>query len=200
MVRHHLPKANTVPRRTQNLSPYYPAMLMARSLGTLLYEWEVGRLPQVANSLLVKKVVPILLNFLTHTLQSQQSDGSWGIIGPCGETAYAILTLASLLSMPLAQSVRSDIIRALQEGRKSLLSLEGRKPEYLWIEKVTYGSRYLAETYVVGPMFTSVDKSGGHRIEEFCNVKECKEETLASHFNKYRVEKLVALHNDTMAI
>lgn len=41
---------------------------MARSLGTLLYEWEVGRLPQVANSLLVKKVVPILLNCLTHTL------------------------------------------------------------------------------------------------------------------------------------
>lgn len=49
-------------------------------------------------------------------------------------------------------------------------------------------------------MFTSVDKSGGHRIKEFYNVKGCKEETLASHFNKYRVEKLVALHNDTMAI
>ena len=193
MVRFHLPKANTMPRGIKNLSPYYPAMLMARSLTELLREWDAGRLPQVASGLLVEKVVPVLVACLARTLQSQQSDGSWGRIGPREETAYAILTLASLLSLPFAQPVRSEMIRKLQRGRNSLLSMEGWRPEYLWIEKVTYGSRYLAEAYVVAAMFMNVDKSDGHGIEEFSIAKGCNDEILASHFDKYGAEELVAL-------
>jgi len=66
---------------------YYPAMLVARSLTELLHEWDAGKLPQVASSLLVEKVVPVLLKCLVRTMQSQQFDGSWGSIGPCEETA-----------------------------------------------------------------------------------------------------------------
>jgi len=175
-------------------------MLMARSLSELLCECSAGRLPQVASSLLDEKVVPVLLSCLTRTLQTQQSGGSWGSIGPREETAYAILTLLSLLSLPFAQPARSEIIRSLQQGRKSLSSLEGRKPEYLWIEKVTYGSRYLAETYVVAAMFASVDESGGDGTEECCNVEGYKQEALVRHFDKYRVEEFVTLHSDRIII
>jgi len=64
---------------------------------------------------------------------------------------------------------------------------------YLWIEKVTYGSKYLAETYVVAGLFTSVDKSGEYEVKKFYIINECKEESLASYLDKYRIEKLVVL-------
>lgn len=198
IVRFHLPKANAIPRGMKNLSPYYPTMLMARSLTELLHEWDAGKLPQVASSLLVEKVVPVLLECLVRTMQSQQFDGSWGSIGPCEETAYAVLTLASLRFLPLAQFVRSDITYALQRGRSFLLGMKGRKPKYLWIEKVTYGSKYLAETYVVAALFTSVDMSGEYEVKKFYIINECNDESLASYLDKYRIEKLVVLQNDTM--
>ena len=135
-------------------------MLMVRSLAELLCRSETARLPQTADSVNFGKVVTVLTDCLARTLKSQHPDGSWGSIGPREETAYAILTLASLLSTPVAQPLRGEIILALKRGRKSLLGLEGGKPEHIWVEKVTYGSKYLAETYVVAAMFTSVDDSG----------------------------------------
>ena len=135
-------------------------MLMVRSLAELLCRLETIRLPQIAASVVSGKVMTVLTDCLARTLKSQQPDGSWGSIGPREETAYAILTLASLLPTPVAQSLRPEIVLALKRGRKSLLGLEGGKPEHIWVEKVTYGSKYLAETYVVAAMFTSVDESG----------------------------------------
>ena len=173
-------------------------MLMTRSLTELLRIWNTGELFQIVSSLLTKKVVPVLLKILVRTLQSQQSDGSWGCVGPREETAYAILTLASLLSLPLAQSVHSETLSALQRGRNILSSMEGRKPEYLWIEKVTYGSRYLAETYVAAAILISVDKSIQYGVKAFCNLKLCKEKTLELHSDKYKVEEVAALENGTM--
>lgn len=168
-------------RCVKNLSPYYPAMLMVRSLAELLCTLEAGRLPEVAASLFTERVVSVLADCLARTLKSQHSDGSWGSIGPREETAYAILTLASLLSTPVAQPMRSEIIVALQRGRKSLSGLEGGKPEYIWVEKVTYGSKYLAETYVVAAMFTSVGKSSRHGTGDLCDLKGPKKDTLASN-------------------
>ena len=135
-------------------------MLMARSLAELLCRSETTRLPQPADSVIPGKVEAVLTDCMTRTLKSQRPDGSWGSIGPREETAYAILTLASLLPTSVAQSLRGEIVLALERGRKLLLGLEGRKPEYIWVEKVTYGSKYLAETYVVAAMFATVDDSG----------------------------------------
>ena len=135
-------------------------MLMVRSLAELLRGSETARLPQTADGVLSGKVVTVLTDCLARTLKSQHPDGSWGSIGPREETAYAVLTLASLLSTPVAQSLRGEIVLALERGRKSLLGLEGGEPEHIWVTKVTYGSKYLAETYVVAAMFTSVDESG----------------------------------------
>ena len=134
-------------------------MLMVRSLAELLCRSETARLPQTMDSVIPGKVETVLTDCLTRTLKSQHPDGTWGSIGPREETAYAVLTLASLLSTPVAQSLRGQIVLALKRGRKSLLGLEGRKPEYIWVEKVTYGSKYLPETYIVAAMFTSVDDS-----------------------------------------
>ncbi|KAL8687225.1 MAG: hypothetical protein Q9218_006544 [Villophora microphyllina] len=139
-----------------NLSPYYPTMVMARALTELLHPGSAAGLATRQSTSLMEKVATILSECLRKTLQSQHTDGSWGIIGPREETAYAILILVSLISLPLARSLRKQATVALQRGRKALRNLAGRKPEYLWIEKVSYGSKSLAETYVVPAMHTSI--------------------------------------------
>ena len=50
-------KADTTPRDIKNLSPHYPAMLMARSLTELLSKWDADRQSQLASSLPLDKVV-----------------------------------------------------------------------------------------------------------------------------------------------
>lgn len=156
---------------------------------------ETARLPQIAASVISGKVVTVLTDYLARTLKSQHSDGSWGSIGPREEIAYAVLTLASLLSTSVAQSLRGEIVLALKRGRKYLLGLEGGKPEHIWVEKVTYGSKYLAETYVVTAMFTSVDDSGGHGTGEFCHLKACEEDNFALDPDRHNVGELLVLRD-----
>lgn len=37
-----------------------------------------------------------------------------------------------------------------------------------------------------------------YEVKKFYIINECKEESLASYLDKYRIEKLVVLQNDTM--
>ena len=136
-------------------------MLMARCLIELLQTWSNGSLPQLDKELLQQMVMPTLFQCLARILRSQLIDGSWGVIGPREETAYAIITLTSLWVLPLAQFFRVEIFSAVDRGRTFLRKSEktpGRKPEYLWIEKVTYWSKNLAEAYTIAALYTSIDK------------------------------------------
>lgn len=172
-------------------------MLISRALSELLHSWDTGKLPQVSGSLLAEKVMLVLLKCLAHVLHSQRADGSWGTIGPREETAYAILALTSLLSLPLRQSFENEITGALQRGRECVLRLEGRAPEHLWVEKVTYGSKYLAEAYATAAMFASVEKAGSHKVKTFVGVKSCKEAKFGLHLDQEGMEDVVALRNDS---
>lgn len=116
---------------------------------------------RLSSTLLRERVIPTLFQCLVRTLQSQHIDGSWGHKGPNEESAYAILTLASLLSLPLAQFFRPEIISAIHRGRTFLKNSQlgiSIRPEYLWIEKVTYRSTNLAEAYIVAALYTSIEK------------------------------------------
>lgn len=160
-----------MPMLDQNLSQYYPAMLMARSMIELLRAWDVSKFPQLPRLLLQEKVMPTLFQCLVRTLQSQRTNGSWGSKGPREETAYAILTLVSLLVLPLAQYFRPNILSAIDRGRSFLKKQTTRRPEYLWIEKVTYGSTNLSEAYMIAALYVSTDEpSLGRMVEELCST------------------------------
>ena len=104
------------------------------------------------------KLLPVLMQILLHTLQSQSDDGSWGSYGPQEETAYAILTLANFLDFPFAGIFRQQIASAIDRGRHVLRYAPSSKPECIWIEKVTYGSSNLSEAYRLAALHTSLDK------------------------------------------
>ena len=133
-------------------------MLMGQSLIELLQTWNDGKLSQFQPVILQEKVMPTLFQCLTRILQSQRVDGSWGIRGPREETAYAVLALTNLKLLPIAQLFVAEVVSAIDRGRSFLVNSEGHKPEYLWIEKVPYGSKNLAEAYIIAALHTSIDR------------------------------------------
>ena len=137
----------------------------------LLRAWDVGKFPELPRALLSEKVLPTVFECLVWILQSQLSDGSWGRQGPREETAYAILTLASLVVLPIACFFRPQILTAIYNGRKFLKESGNGKPEHLWIEKVTYGSANVAEAYTVAALNCPINSmSLGRKAQDLCNV------------------------------
>lgn len=115
--------------------------------------------------------MPTLFRCLVQTLLSQHIDGSWGCRGRTEETAYAILTLATLLVLPLALFFRPEIMSAMDRGRAFLKKPHERTPEYLWIEKVSYSSANLAEAYITAALYVPIDKSFlGAMVRELCSM------------------------------
>lgn len=79
--------------------------------------------------------MPTLFQCLVQTLLSQDVDGLWGCQERMEETAYAILTLANLLVLPLALFFRPELRSAMDRDRAFLQKSSRHRPEYLWIEK-----------------------------------------------------------------
>ena len=107
---------------------------------------------ELDEQLLRQRVVPCLLQCGLHTLQSQNIDGSWGKHGPHEETAYAILTLVNFLDFPLAGVFRPQIMSGIDRGRRFIEGTHSAVPEYIWIEKVTYGSVNLSKAYEIAAL------------------------------------------------
>ena len=144
-------------------------MLMARSMMELLTTWEQGRYTHLSRNLLQERVIPTLFQCLIRTLQSQQPDGSWGRKGPREETSYAVLTLASLLGLPVAQPLRPRVRLAINRGRRFLSISKISQPECLWIEKTSFGSKNLANAYSTAALYTFVDqKPLGEQVKGLC--------------------------------
>ncbi|GME64951.1 hypothetical protein AJ79_09819 [Neofusicoccum parvum] len=137
-----------------NLSPYYPSMLMAGAFSRLAETWQRGALPGVPASVVVHAVLPALHQVLVHTLSTQNADGSWGSAAmhqPTREvTAYATLTVCKAACLPLGGAVRARVDECVAAARHCLAAHPaGPEPEHLWVEKVSYGSAVLAESYVL---------------------------------------------------
>lgn len=131
---------------------------MVQSLMELLHKWHDEKLPELESALVLGRVIPTLLQCLCQLLQSQNPDGSWGSKGLREESSYAIIALTNLDSLLSCQYFATAITWAIYRGRSFLRELAMGKVEYLWIEKVTYGSENLAETYVIAALHASNKK------------------------------------------
>lgn len=102
----------------------------------------------------------ISLQILTKVLGSQELNGSWDNI--CEVTAYAVLTLSSIIQLPWIQQLQDDGISASINRGKSYLDLHRKQwneGHYLWIEKVTCASNILSEAYCLAASITRVVSS-----------------------------------------
>ena len=129
-------------------------MLMSKSLVKLLETWDKELLPGLDGDLIRDELPLVLFQALSRTLQRQRASGFWGRTDSPEETAYSLLAVAALASLPFVRPLDEDIANAIQKGRMALQSLARAvsAAEFLWIEKVTYSSPILCEAYILAAL------------------------------------------------
>ena len=184
----------------QNLSTYYPTMLMAKALMRTLKMWDQGSLEIAFEQLVPDRIFVTLFQAAVRTLQNQNPDGSWGKMHSREETAYATLTLAELACLPPLILLSSQVEDALRRGRVFLANAmrSTEPPDYLWIEKVTYGLGTLSRAYVLAACKrTLVNHHFSDRLKQLCCVPVqkvaqsaifCTKLPLFAHSLKWQVE------------
>src|SRR5271169_2933334 len=123
------------------------------------------------------KVMVVLFQILTRTLQQQNEDGSWGKFGSREETAYAIITLSNVDSLPFVTPVAGQIESAISRGRKYLKSVNALDEiqlsprDYIWTGKISYGVENVCHSYVLAALNTAVPQHLlGPRVAALVNV------------------------------
>ena len=127
-------------------------MLLAQSLTRLLRVNQSGKGLLSLEKRTLHLMSVVLAQVLTKTMQSQNLDGSWG--KESSEiTAYATLTLSSLMELQWTDCVRQDLTQAIERGRGFIRGQStARKPYFLWVEKVTHSSPVLSQTYCLAAL------------------------------------------------
>ncbi|KAI9697360.1 MAG: hypothetical protein M1820_007866 [Bogoriella megaspora] len=141
-----------------NHSEHYSTMLLAKAFVQFLYVLDDGRLSNLPLALVSQDVPIVLMEIITLNLARQKADGSWGSqeksSGTCEETAYCILSMASLACIPWVEPLRSQVHESIGKGRTFLLAhrAQWKLPDALWIEKVSYSSTNLSYAYCLAAM------------------------------------------------
>ncbi|WPH04793.1 Hypothetical protein R9X50_00768900 [Acrodontium crateriforme] len=139
-----------------NLSQHYSTMLMADAFSAVIKLWDAGELPLLPEQLVRDGLVISLFQALVRTLQTQNEDGSWGTRGSKEETSYAVLTIAKASVLPVAEGLLPVITKALEAGKNFIATSQETAPAYLWIEKVSYGSEALSESYTLAALKSNI--------------------------------------------
>ena len=125
-------------------------MLMSESLIRLLKFWDQGVINLLPDDLIRIKIPLVLFQALFQTLQKQNIDGSWGSKPSREITAYAIIALANLASLPFISELSAQIKTAIEKGRSFIISnTQVPDIEYVWIAKTTYSPINISKAYVL---------------------------------------------------
>ena len=134
-------------------------MLMAEAFASLLKCWDNGELPSLSDEFVRDGIMICLYQALVRTLLAQNEDGSWGSIGSREETAYGVLLVSKASVLQCIDSIRPNIDFALESARRFIQSSSEERASYLWVEKVTYGSEVLCESYLLAALRANVSET-----------------------------------------
>ena len=123
-------------------------MLLSQALTRLLFLWDMGSLEETFKHVIRDKALIVLTQIFIRTLQDR------GVPQPSEVTAYVVLTLTCLSSLPWLSIFGSRIATAIQKGQELIRDAldSSAEPEYLWIEKVTYSSSILRQAYCLAAL------------------------------------------------
>ena len=152
-------------------------MLMAKTFMRLIQLWEQGFVPVPDDPSVRDRVIIALFQAFRRTLQSQNSDGSWGFGQRCETTAYAVIALTKLASLSSAPRVKMQSTLAIKNGRDYLSKnyLPFSEPELVWMGKTIYGSRTLHQAYILAALQAPIPKQqSGPTIESHFEISLAK--------------------------
>jgi hypothetical protein len=141
---------------SQSTIQLYTLMFTAQSLVKAVHLWADGCLSQIP-LYVVEDAMIVLLQLLVRLLSTQPPSGLWE--EKQEPTAYSVLALCSIASLPVVRSAPGLVEKIDQALGAACLSLSGgletlseRPAERLWIEKVTYGSQNLSQAYILAAL------------------------------------------------
>ena len=164
-------------------------MLLAEALVRLLFLWDRGLLSGVPETLVNDRIPVVTIQILNRTLFAQTETGGWGADGASENTAYGILTLRTLSSLPWHTLLQDRIVTGIASGQQFLSQSknEWTKPAKLWIGKVMYGSAELSEAYCLAAMKTSkTSRSWSQRITDIIRIDEKQISKLVNVFSSLK--------------
>ena len=128
-------------------------MLLAETLIRLLELCDESVL-HLSPTLLQERMPVVLIQIVNRTLLTQSDVGTWDDEKSPEVTAYGVLTLRALSSLPWLITIKERINFAIEAGQQWLIQSKDnwKQPQHLWIEKVTYGSGRLSEAYCLAAM------------------------------------------------
>jgi hypothetical protein len=158
-------------------------MLLAQSLVKLLQSWDSGLLADLSEDLIRERIPVVLSHILFRTLQLQQPDGSWTFNGKGLRevTAYAVLTLKPLCSLPWLAAFQSRVRAAIKRGSGYLVLNHDRcdEREYLWVAKVTYALPPLGRAYSIAAICAPTPHGWGDKTISLANLPTDRVRALA---------------------
>ena len=149
-------------------------MLMSEALIRLLKFWDAGVVNPLSDELLLDKVVLVLFQALFQTLQKQNASGSWGLKPSREITAYAIIALSNLASLPFLADLSAQIQTAIERGR-SYIQFDEEAPsiEYIWIAKTTFSPIHVSKAYILAALKTKSPKYIlGSSLNKFLGISQ----------------------------
>ncbi|KAI0861469.1 Copalyl diphosphate synthase [Xylaria cubensis] len=128
----------------------YPSVLIVEAFVDILNLIEQNKLPGVFDENLQSRLAVALFQACFRPLLDQQEDGSWN--HSIEETAYGVLILSEARRVSFFNDLREPLDQAIERGVAYIKSIEERPLNYIWIEKVSYASRLLTDSYVLAAL------------------------------------------------
>lgn len=149
-------------------------MLLSQSLVKLLQTWDSGLLEDLPADLVSEQIPIVLTQILFRTLQLQSFDGSWCFNDkPSREiTAYAVLTLKSLSSLPWLAEFQPRVQAAIEHGSAYLAANRDlwHQNEHIWVAKVTYALPPVARAYNIAAIGAKSSHSWGDKVRNLITL------------------------------
>jgi hypothetical protein len=136
-----------------HLDSGYYLMLFSDCLLKLLQRLEDGAVTLTKSTFAKEGLVMVICQILARVLGGQLPDGSWDHSLEC--TSYSVITITQCLQLPWSADLRARILAAAKAGQNAISKSEGdagERNEYLWVEKVSYGSALLRKSYMVSAL------------------------------------------------
>jgi hypothetical protein len=130
-------------------------MLLTEVLVTTLRLWDLNGLIDLPRHLMEIKALMITFQIIMRTMSLQLEDGSWEKSPEI--SAYAILTLKKVVTLPWNKDLRTLINRSIRDGISYLQKNKDRWdiPDIIWVEKASYGSKILSQAYCLAAIVAS---------------------------------------------
>ncbi len=160
-------------------------MLLSGAFVKLLRIWDQNLIGELPRDLVSEKIPIMLFQIGIQTLQKQLLDGSWRFNAASRETtAYAILRLKSLYSLPWFAYFQPHTRAAIRRGSEYLVNSRDRwdHHEHIWVAKATYALPLLAKSYIIAALCAGIFQAWSVKVSALVSVPEARVKKLASFF------------------